>query len=183
MARKPTPAGSKPAAEKTPPVSADAAAAPAAAAPAAEAAPAEAPAAAAPAAEATPAEAPAAAAPAAEAAPAEAPAAEQNGEAIFQVEATPESSAAIFSQSFTALGASDNVAGFVLNAGALDATPQDGAVADPLAMYDARVLLAFDGYEPDDILSGTLDELSVLERDGKIDAHPDAVAYARSLKA
>jgi hypothetical protein len=49
-------------------------------------------------------------------------------------------------------------------------------------MYDARVLVAFDEHEPNDIVSGTVDELGLLERDGKVDPHPDAVAYARSLR-
>ena len=67
-------------------------------------------------------------------------------------------------------------------------TGLDGAAAgdddlDPNAMYDARVLIAFDEHLPDDIVSGTLDELGVLERDGKVDTHADAVAYARSQKA
>lgn len=54
---------------------------------------------------------------------------------------------------------------------------------DAAVILDARVLLAFDEHQPDDIVSGTLDALAVLERDGKVDTHPDAVAYARSLKA
>lgn len=54
---------------------------------------------------------------------------------------------------------------------------------DPLETGDARVLIAFDEHLPDDIVSGTLAELAVLERDGKVDTHPDAVAYVRSLKA
>lgn len=54
---------------------------------------------------------------------------------------------------------------------------------DPLVMHDARVLIAFDGRLPDAIVSGTLAELRVLERDGKVDTHPDAVAYVRSQQA
>lgn len=54
---------------------------------------------------------------------------------------------------------------------------------DALEMGDARVLIAFDEHLPDDLVSSTMAELRVLERDGKVDPHPDAVAYARGLKA
>ena len=54
---------------------------------------------------------------------------------------------------------------------------------DPLEDGEARVLVAFDEHLPDDIVSGTLAELRVLERDGKVDTHPDAVAYVRSQQA
>lgn len=73
--------------------------------------------------------------------------------------------------------------------GATEGAPSDTPIADVdgdrdlLEVSDARVLVAFNEHLPDDIVSGTLAELRALERDGKVDTHPDAVAYVRSQQA
>lgn len=48
---------------------------------------------------------------------------------------------------------------------------------------EARVLMAFGDYQPDDIVTGSVREIDQLELDGVADPHPDAVAFARSLQA
>ena len=55
-------------------------------------------------------------------------------------------------------------------------TDEDGAV-------EARVLVAFGDYQPDDIVTGSARAIDQLEIDGVADPHPDAVAFARSLQA
>lgn len=46
---------------------------------------------------------------------------------------------------------------------------------------EMRVLVAFDGHEPNAVISVNEAERDELVRDGKADAHPDAVGYAKSL--
>lgn len=48
---------------------------------------------------------------------------------------------------------------------------------------DACVLVAFDGYQPDNIVSAPAEVIEKLKLSGRVDPHPDAVAYARSLEA
>ncbi len=88
-----------------------------------------------------------------------------------------------------------NIAAADAAGGAPDTPLSDQPAADPdsasagdedrdlLEVGDARVLIAFDEHVPDDLVSGTLADLRVLERDGKVDTHPDAVAYVWSLQA
>lgn len=60
-----------------------------------------------------------------------------------------------------------------------DTTPP---VEDDRERHEARVLNAFDGYEPNDIALMTEEELAT--RDGiDVDSHPAAVDYAKSLIA
>lgn len=123
-----------------------------------------------------------AAAPAAPA-PAEAPAAPAPADAgapdtSAAVSETPPAAAAADAAGETTGGAPSDTP-----AADPDTAPASNDHRDPLEVGDARVLIAFDEHLPDDILSGTLAELRVLERDGKVDTHPDAVAYVRSLQA
>ncbi len=48
-------------------------------------------------------------------------------------------------------------------------------------LIEARVLIAFDEHEPNDVVSFCSEDLDTLEREGKVDADPRAVAYAKSL--
>lgn len=48
---------------------------------------------------------------------------------------------------------------------------------------EARVLMAVHGCEPNDIVTLTRAEASAAEQAGEVDTHPDAVAYAKSLRA
>jgi len=50
-------------------------------------------------------------------------------------------------------------------------------------IVDARVLLAFEEHEADDIISAPALVIEQLKLAGRVDPHPDAVAYARSLHA
>ena len=50
-------------------------------------------------------------------------------------------------------------------------------------LIDARVLVAFEEHQPDDLIALSIDAIEILELDGKVDSHPDAVAYARTLGA
>ena len=67
--------------------------------------------------------------------------------------------------------------------GATETTETPAATkADDRERHEARVLNAFDGYEPNDIALMTEDELA--SRDGiDVDSHPAAVEYAKSLLA
>lgn len=48
---------------------------------------------------------------------------------------------------------------------------------------EAAVLVAFADHQPDDIVTAPAVEIERLQVAGKVDPHPDAVAFARSLKA
>lgn len=51
------------------------------------------------------------------------------------------------------------------------------------AQVEARTLLAFDGYEPNDVVMVATGDVKNLVKQGLIDPHPAAVSYAKSLKA
>jgi hypothetical protein len=63
----------------------------------------------------------------------------------------------------------------------------DNASAPPPAEVDttdfveARVLVAFDEYEVDDIISAPAIAIEQLQLAGRVDPHPDAVDFAKSL--
>lgn len=64
--------------------------------------------------------------------------------------------------------------------------PQPDPETDPAPtaeaeIIDARVLVAFDEYEADDIISAPSDAIEQLKIAGRVDPHPDAVAFAKSL--
>ena len=63
-----------------------------------------------------------------------------------------------------------------------DKAPGNNGTADG-ELVDARVLVAFDDYLPDHVVSASADAIEQLKLDGRADPHPDAVAYARSLQA
>lgn len=63
-----------------------------------------------------------------------------------------------------------------------DKAPDNNGTADG-ELVDARVLVAFDDYLPDYVVSASADAIEQLKLDGRADPHPDAVAYARSLQA
>lgn len=48
-------------------------------------------------------------------------------------------------------------------------------------IVDARVLVAFDEHEADDIVSAPSNVIEQLKLAGRVDPHPDAVAFAREL--
>jgi len=50
-------------------------------------------------------------------------------------------------------------------------------------IVDARVLLAFEDHEADDVISAPAPVIEQLKLAGRVDTHPDAVAYARGLRA
>lgn len=56
-----------------------------------------------------------------------------------------------------------------------DAAEHGGAV-------EVRVLFACDLGKPDEVVAVDSDQVDALSSAGLIDAHPDAVAYAKSLK-
>lgn len=53
--------------------------------------------------------------------------------------------------------------------------------ADDGEPVDARVLVAFDEYDVNEIFSASADEVERRKLAGTVDPHPDAVAYAKSL--
>lgn len=55
------------------------------------------------------------------------------------------------------------------------------APADDGELVDARVLVAFDEYDVNEIFSASADEVERRKLAGTVDPHPDAVAYAKSL--
>jgi hypothetical protein len=67
------------------------------------------------------------------------------------------------------------------------AAPADAPAAAPPGpapepeILDARVLVAFDEYEVDDIISAPALAIEQLQLAGRVDPHPDAVAFAKSL--
>lgn len=75
-------------------------------------------------------------------------------------------------------GASGEAANGTSEAGNGDPTtpapPSDGQI-------EARALIAFEGYNPNDVVIVAESEVEALQGAGKIDPHPDAVAYAKSL--
>lgn len=50
-------------------------------------------------------------------------------------------------------------------------------------IVDARVLIAFDEHEVDDIVSAPAAAIEQMKLAGRVDPHPDAVAFARELHA
>lgn len=65
-----------------------------------------------------------------------------------------------------------------------DAT--DGAASgddDPDEMVEARVTLEFEDYAVNEVAEFSAGRVGQLEREGYIDTHADAVAYAKSLAA
>ncbi len=50
-------------------------------------------------------------------------------------------------------------------------------------IVDARVLIAFDEHEVDDIVSAPAAAIEQMQLAGRVDPHPDAVAFARELPA
>jgi hypothetical protein len=56
------------------------------------------------------------------------------------------------------------------------------AAAEP-AMIEGRVLCAFDGWQVGDVAELTEAEAEQAAADGRIDPHPDAVAYAKAASA
>lgn len=79
---------------------------------------------------------------------------------------------------------------------AADAAPVAPTAPEPIApaeaptapaaedgeMVEARALLAFDDFDVDAIVTASPAAIAALEVDGKVDPHPDAVAYAKSLQ-
>ncbi|APX64569.1 hypothetical protein AV944_00445 [Sphingomonas sp. LK11] len=66
------------------------------------------------------------------------------------------------------------------NAG--DATDgEKPADEDPIEMVEARVTLDFEDYVVNDVAELPAGRVDQLEREGYIDTHADAVAYAKSL--
>lgn len=51
------------------------------------------------------------------------------------------------------------------------------------ALIDARVLVAFEGYEPNDIITARAGEISRLVKAGRVDDAADAVAAALEMQA
>lgn len=54
-------------------------------------------------------------------------------------------------------------------------------VAPEGEQVEARVLVAFEGYEANDVAIIDAAQVERLVGEGKVDPHPDAVAYAKSL--
>ena len=46
---------------------------------------------------------------------------------------------------------------------------------------EARVLVAFDDHEVNSVISGSEEEIDQLVREGRVDPHPAAVEFAKSL--
>lgn len=63
---------------------------------------------------------------------------------------------------------------------ATDPVAKENAI-DLDAIVEARVLIAFDGYEVNDIITDTVRAIGTMKLAGQVDPHPDAVAYALSL--
>lgn len=59
----------------------------------------------------------------------------------------------------------------------------DAPVVDQDEIVDARVLVAFDEHDVDDIVSAPARAIEQLKLAGRVDPHPDAVAFARELLA
>lgn len=67
----------------------------------------------------------------------------------------------------------------------LDAHQGDGADRGDDATSDAteaRALIGFDGYDVDDLVTCSEAEIRALFVAGRVDPHPDAVAYAKQLR-
>ncbi|MDF1506196.1 hypothetical protein [Roseisolibacter sp. H3M3-2] len=62
-----------------------------------------------------------------------------------------------------------------------DQLEQDETANQPSGDVPARVILAFKGFEVNDLFYGDEEEIERLERAGLVDSHEDAVAYVRSL--
>jgi hypothetical protein len=63
------------------------------------------------------------------------------------------------------------------------APPEAEAPTEPVEAVEVRVLLAFEGHRPNDVVAVAGDHLDRLRSTGLVDDHPVAVAYARSLRA
>ena len=48
-------------------------------------------------------------------------------------------------------------------------------------LVEGRVIMAFDGHEPNDLFRGSAEDAEIWHDAGYIDCHPSAVAYAKSL--
>lgn len=56
----------------------------------------------------------------------------------------------------------------------------DGADRHEAEIVHARALIAFEGYEPNDLVEGSATEIERLELAGLVDPHPDAVAHVQA---
>ncbi len=61
------------------------------------------------------------------------------------------------------------------------ADPEPPAAAPEGEQVEARVLVSFEGYDANDVAIIDVADVERLAGEGKIDPHPDAVAYAKSL--
>ena len=61
--------------------------------------------------------------------------------------------------------------------------PADAERADYIEWVEARVLVAFDDHDANDIFTAPAEEVERQKLAGNVDPHPDAVAYAKSLLA
>lgn len=61
--------------------------------------------------------------------------------------------------------------------------PTADPVVDPVIGVKARVLVTGTYGAADDVIELAADDVAAAEASGQVDTHPDAVAYAESLKA
>lgn len=108
-----------------------------------------------------------------------APATETNPAATAAETSAPASAPALAPASGDVPATSETPAVADAPATAADTLP----AIDPDELIEARVLVAFDGYEPNDIITAPAGDISRLVKAGRVDDDADAVTAALEMQA